>query len=346
MKKTIILLASLILISVLGWYSYHLMNTSGVSNTELVSFNIEDVKSVNKIIVSDQFGKSMTVVKNGNEWTDKDGGCIQQEGIGFMLDAIKNIEFKGYLPENSRDNQIKMMSTKHIKVEIFQNGEWSKTWYIGSATQDHYGQVMLLDSKESGKSDLPVIMKLKGLNGIIEPRFFADSKKWICTKIFSLPISQISKVDVKNMEEPALSFSVIKKGAKLDVLQQGVQLQKVDTSMIFRYLQNFKKIHFENANYELNKKQIDSLKKSKPFVVLTLTETSNKQTKLRMFRIKAKQGSENEFGVLTDSDLNKFWCELPNGEIVKCQYFVFNPIIAGHIYFPMNLNSIKKGKGY
>jgi hypothetical protein len=28
------------------------------------------------------------------------------------------------------------------------------------------------------------------------------------------------------------------------------------------------------------------------------------------------------------------WCELPNGDLVKCQYFTFNPLILGHVYFP------------
>jgi hypothetical protein len=39
--------------------------------------------------------------------------------------------------------------------------------------------------------------------------------------------------------------------------------------------------------------------------------------------------------------MNKFWCELPTGELVKCQYFVFNPLILGHIYFPMDLHERK-----
>ena len=39
-----------------------------------------------------------------------------------------------------------------------------------------------------------------------------------------------------------------------------------------------------------------------------------------------------------DTDIDKFWCELPNGEIVKCQFFVFNKILLGHVYFPLKLD--------
>ena len=342
MKKNIILLLSLILLTSLGWYAYKLMNSSNVSDSELIAFNVEDIESVDKIKIKDIQGFEIELLKKNNQWETTKGSCIQQENIEFILDAIKNIEFKGYLPENSRSTQIKLMSVQHTRVDIYQNGEWSKTWYIGTASQDHYGQVMLLDSDEYGKSDLPVIMKIKGLNGIIEPRFFADPRKWMCTKIFALPISEILDVNVQYIKEPIRSFRVHKEGAKLDVYQQNSKLPKVDTSMIFSYLNNFKKIHFEGPNYELNKKQIDSLKRTTPFVILTLTETNKKKTRLKMFRIKTEEPQQNEFGVMEDADMNKFWCEMPNGELVKCQYFALNPILLGHIYFPLNLETIQK----
>jgi len=105
--------------------------------------------------------------------------------------------------------------------------------------------------------------------------------------------------------------------------------------LIFRYLNNFKKIHFNLANYELNGKQVDSLKKSKPFSILTLKEKNGKTTKLRMFRIKRKEPQKNEFSeVLTSDDMDNFWCEINGKELVKCQYFIFNSILIGDAYFP------------
>jgi hypothetical protein len=56
-----------------------------------------------------------------------------------------------------------------------------------------------------------------------------------------------------------------------------------------------------------------------------------------MFRINSFQSQRNEFGEVVDIDMNKFWCQLPNGAMVKCQYHVFNPLLLGHVYFPMVL---------
>ena len=59
---------------------------------------------------------------------------------------------------------------------------------------------MLLEDSENGKSDIPVMMKIKGFNGIIEPRFFADARQWACTNIFSLSAQQIDEVSAERLD--------------------------------------------------------------------------------------------------------------------------------------------------
>jgi hypothetical protein len=346
MKKTILLLVSLAIISVAAWYAYQLVQNKGKSDTELIEFAIEDVSAVDKVIISDPFGRRFTIVKKGKEWTDDKGGCIVQESVEFILDAFKKIEFKGYLPDNSHERFQTLMASQHTKVEIFQNGEWIKTWYIGPSAQDHYGQVMLLDDKVAGKSDIPVLMKIRGTHGIIEPRFFADARKWRCTNIFSLELSDIAMVDLKFNDEPKRSFRVTKDRTNMHVYQQGKELSDVDTAMIFRYLHKYKKVHFDLPNYELSEAQVDSLKNTTPFCVLTVKETNGNQSKLRCFRIKSEPIVQAD-GLMQveDIDQNKFWCELPNGELVKCQYFVFNHLFLGHVYFPLDLTGIKTHDG-
>ena len=346
MKKVVILAISLIAVGGLAWYALRLSENKGKSDTELIEFAVKDVSSIDRVVITDPFGRSFEILKQSDKmWTDTDGGCIAQTNVEFILDAFKNIEFKGYLPDNSVEQYKKLMTAQHTKVEIFQGGEWIKTWYIGPSSQDHYGQIMLLDDAQYGKSDIPVMMKIKGLNGIIEPRFFADSRKWMCTNIFSLPISKIEKVKVDFNEESVRSFSVTRRGSSFDVHQQGKLLQGADTSMIFRYLNNYQKIHFELANYELNDRQVDSLKNTRPFCVLTVKETNGKTTRLRCFRIKQKTVSPQGIAEFRNNDHDRFWCQLPNGEVVKCQYFVFNPLFLGHIYFPMDVSSLTTADG-
>lgn len=345
MKKLIILLVSVGALALLGWYAIGLMDNQGKSDTELIEFAIKDIETIDKVIITDGFSRKFELIKTNGEWADKNGGCVVQESVDFVLDAIKNIEFKGYLTDNSHKKFTNIMSGQHTKVEIFQNEAWTKTWYIGPASKDHMGQIMLLDSEEFGKSDIPVLMKIKGVHGIIEPRFFADARKWMCTDVFTLGLNEIQKVDVKFNDEPSRSFTVTKKGTDMKVYQQGKQLPAVDTAMIFRYLNNYKKIHYDLANYELTQDQVDSLTSTTPFCELTVTENIQRKTKLRMFRINNTASVNAGIAEIEDIDQNKFWCQLPNGEMVKCQYFVFNPLLLGHVYFPLDLTGLKTHNG-
>ncbi len=349
MKKYLPLVLGVIVLAVLGWYTKGLLEKKGKSDTERIDFAVKEVDQVDQIIITDPNGNVFELHKNRDVWTDKDGGCIQQQSVHFILDAFRNIQFKGYLPKGAVENMKERMAAQHTKVEIFSDGEWLKTWYIGPEAQDHYGQIMLLET-EDGSTETPVIMEIKGVYGIISPRFFADARKWMCTEIFSLDIDEINEVNVQWNTEPSRSFKVVKNGADLKVYQQDELLQNIDTAMVFRYLNNYKKIHYEMPNYILNPIQIDSLKKTTPFVELTVTEVDGHKTHLRMFRIKANEHigkTKNEQGEIAyiDIDQNRFWLELPNGQIVKAQYFVFNPLILGHIYFPMNEVNFKTVDG-
>jgi hypothetical protein len=320
----------------------NLMKTKGKSDTELIEFSVEDTSSIDKISISDPKNNRITLVRDGELWKAENGECINQQSVKFILETFKKIEFKGYVPDKSIDQFYKLMITQHTKVMIYQNGNWVKTWYIGPSSQDHYGQVMLLDDAKHGKSTYPVMMKIRGENGIIEPRFFADKRKWMCTNIFAVPMDQISSVSVKFNDKPFMSFLVKKSGNQVEVYQQDKKLNITNTSKVISYLQRYKKIHFELPNYELSALQIDSMKRTVPFAELTLRETSGKTTKLRMFRIKNGVMLPNEFGEIIDNDQDRFWCELPNGSIVKCQYFVFNPLLYGNVYFPMEIPVVKK----
>mgnify|MGYP000908812094 CR=1 FL=1 len=125
MKKIIILVVALGVLAGLVYLAMNLSKNAGKSDSELIEFAISDVESVDKIIITDKFENVFELRKENGIWTDKDGGCITQDKVSFCIDAFKNIEFKGYLADNSKEKFTNLMSAQNIKVKIFQNGKWS-----------------------------------------------------------------------------------------------------------------------------------------------------------------------------------------------------------------------------
>lgn len=341
MKKILILVVALSALSGLAYYALTLSENKGKSDLELIDFAIKDIESVDKIVITDKLDREYTLTKKGKTWTGNRGACVTQEKVKWVLDAIKNVKFRGYLSDNSIEHFTKIMATQHIKVDIFQKGKWSKTWYIGPSTQDHLGQIMLLDDSKDGKSTVPVEVHLENMKGIIDPRFHADPFEWQCSDIFKLGLDDIRAVEVKFNDEPERSFKVAKNGQDIRVYQQDSLLPNVPAQAGYRYLNSFQKVHWEMANYVLDKKGVDSLKKTTPFCVLTVNETNGMSTKLNLYRIVSKGNERAAAGEIVDPDLNHLWCELPNGKLVKCQYFVFSPLIMGHVFFPMDMSKIE-----
>lgn len=343
MKKPIFLILSIGALIALIILARQITGQRGHSDSELIGFNIEDTSQIDKIEIIDPLSTTTTLIKKDGRWTDELGSCVSIPNVNYILEAAHLIEFKGYLPENSKVKFTELMSTQHIKVTFFEKGSWSKTWYIGPPAQDHYGQIMLLETSD-GKSKEPVMMRIKGLNGIISPRFFADKRKWMCTEIFSLDMNEIKSVDVRYSDPNEGSFSIKRMPNGVDVRSKGIKLSQIDTANVYRYLQGYKNVHFNLANFELTPKQCDSLKRTVPFCTLSLEEMNGSKTKIKMHQIITATPQENELGEMVGTDMNVFWAELKNGDLVKCQYFVFNPLIMGDIYFPALMQEIKKGK--
>ena len=344
LKQVFILLFGLSSLAGLAWYTYYIINDKKEPTGELIDFAVKDTSAITKIRITDPYSKSIELVRKKNIWTDGNGGCITQGLVNNILDVAINIELKGYLPKKSHKTFKEKMSSYHTKVEFFVRNKWYKTWYIGPPSQDHYGQIMLLDSKDYGKSAEPVMMKIKGVHGIVEPNFFADSRQWICTNIFAVPLEKIQDIQIIYHEDTTRSFRVTKNNAGFRVSQFGEALPYVDTANLYRYLHNFKKVHFDVPNYELTDFQCDSLKQTQPFAELILKEGTtieNKTIRLKMYRIQSEDTQRNVFGELVNQDMNKFWCELPGGSLVKCQYHVFNPMLTGVAYFPVMEKSTK-----
>lgn len=337
MKKTIYLLIGFVLLIGLGYFTVQLLSKKGKSDAQTAAFNfdIKDTASVNHIIITEPNGMEIDMVRDGKVWTRSNGECIQYQLVNSMLDAAFNIRFKGYVPENAVKTVSNRMAAVGTKVQFFVDGEWHKTWFLGSSTPDHYGTYMLVESDEYGKSDLPVIMEIKGMKGIISPRFFADPRRWECTNIFGYEPNEISTITVKHTAHPDRNFEVKTMGANYKVTSNGKAIPNVNPKLISRYLLNFRRIHYELPNFELTDRQVDSVKHSTPFCLLQVKAKSGEQIKLRMFKRKSDSGEleVDDFGESSAYDINRFWCELPSGKLVKCQYFVFNPLIMGQIYF-------------
>lgn len=341
-KKIISIAALLVVVAALAIVSLNLLSGKGKSNTGLDDFLVADTASVDKLVLTQSSGHSIEIMRDGNQWKTKDGACVQEEMIDNILHTFTKVAVKSYVPKNSVENLRNNIRVSYKKVQIFQNGKWVKTWWVGNSTPDHYGTYALLETPRGGVSEIPVVLEMRGLRGSIESRFTADPRAWMCTSLFHYAMSDIQSVSLKHADAPEQNFSIVRIGPGRAFKVNDFKNNAIpfDTLKLVRYLDIFKMVHFESPNYTMNPEQIDSLKKAKPDFAFRLELINGEKITLDAYRIKAPEGDVDLMGEPIEWDVNRMWAVLSDGSLVKIQYYVFDPVFVNIGFFALGSRPI------
>jgi hypothetical protein len=331
MKKLVVIVLGIGLIIALTFMAMNLKTSSKITDTSLIAFAIEDTATVSRIDIYDSYtNQDYTLSRNEKGiWVGEDEQCVQQNIVQMMLETMNKITLKGYVPKAAMSNMKKILMAQHKTVKIYQNGKWSKTWYVGHSTQDHMGTHMLLETPDL-KSDNPVIMGMKGFYGILEPRFFADSRRFACINLFSYKRTDLKEVEVINRVAPKNSYLIKINGPdNISVSSQENLMTNINKDNLTFYLNGFENINFNQPNFTLSKHQIDSIKSTYPDYELNI-QAKQSSYELDLYRRLDPEYDPKDTLVY---DENYLWGVQPNGVLVRMQYYSVGPLIQGKTVF-------------
>ncbi len=339
MKKNLILLIALALLAVVAWYLIRIKDSSTLTDNPFTQFAIEDTASITKIFITDLNGNSVLLERQGPNklWKVNGKHDARKDATDLILDTFKRVRVRGGMNKAMRDNMMKIMSTAGKKIEIYQGGdEPSKIYYVGTATSDHQGTIMLLETPEDGKSPEPYITHLEGFTGFLNPRFFIDEMEWRFTGYFNYPALDFKEVRILDNYNPANSFAIKYLGGNDISLQSGfnpgldlftAQENNFDSLKVKDLLLQFKKVHFESYNTMLRYEAIDSMNKVVPAYTIAVTGHDGRIKSLDVFLKRAARRQFDDAGVESPWDLDYYWAKTESGEYALAQRFVFAPML-------------------
>lgn len=333
--KTIIIV---LVLGALAFTAYKLSSTpsgSNMADQALSDFAVKDTASIDKLVLTDTEGNpGVTVVRTAGEWTTEEGECVQQHLVQTLLETIKYIKVKGPVSKGSLETINKSLAAHNKKMEIYQNGKLTKTWYVGDPTQDQYGTFMLLKDEEKGKSPEPFIMHLPNMYGNLSTRFITSPLPFKCSEVFSYDPLDIASVTVTIPDSSYLNFKVVANTENsFSVFNNETSVESFDTTQVRNYLVGFRKVHFENHNYILSEERVDSLKNSTPYFTIDVTSKAGETNGVRIFRRKQQYEKVGLDGELLEWDQDRVWVELNDGTIVVGQYYVFGKLMRDIRFF-------------
>lgn len=325
-RNTLIIV--IILITIALWF--YNKDRSGTISKELRDFAIEDSSYINKIFLANKAGEEvlLTKIKPGI-WKVNEEFIARNDAINLLLATMLQIEFKAPVGKNAKENVTKNLASGACKVEIYENNELIKTYFVGGETQDQLGTYMLLVDPETGKNaPSACIVHIPGFNGYLTTRYFTQAKEWRSRNLFTFVPNEIQSVKVEFPLKRELSYEVktLEKNV-FDVVQlsSGNAIRDFDTLAVKQYLSYFQSVNFEDFASGLSPFQMDSIIQAIPIYELSITDFTGFSKKLRFYN---KKGNPQEI------DVDRMYANVDGDtELLVVQYYIFGKLLPTPDYF-------------
>ncbi|MFN8700430.1 MAG: hypothetical protein ACK500_00465 [Flavobacteriales bacterium] len=339
MKKNVWLLLVLVALGALAWWMYQRNSSSTLADQPLSDFAIEDTAAVNKIFIVDHQGQTALLERVPGErlWNLNGKYKARHDAVNLILETLNRLRVRGNVPLKGQENMLRVLASSGKKVEVYQGGDKpSKIYYVGPATPDHVGTIMLLEIPGLGRSSEPYITHLEGFTGFLTPRFFANEMEWRYTGIFEYPKLDFKQVDVVFHGSAENSFSVKYNGGNDISLYAGrdpisgafrKKVEQFDSTRVRDFLLLFKKVHIESYNTYLKPTAEDSIRKTIPLFTITLRDANDKAHAVDLYAKKGKEPRLNALGVMSPWDPEYYWARTEENYMGLAQMYVFDPVV-------------------
>ena len=317
------------------------------------NFAVEDISTVTKIFMTDKLNNKVILEKiDDQKWRLNNTYDASRQVMDMLLETISELKVKEPVSKAGRNNVIKWLATKNVKVEIYQMvyrinlfdkikmfkyEKLTKVYYVGGETQDNVGTFMQMEGAED-----PAIVYIPGFRGFVSPRFSAYETDWRAHNVFDLKISDIKSVKLEYPIYPDSSFEISREGRyfQMKLLSKNAFVKDFDEMKVLDYMSSFTNINFEAFRNNIGQHAIDSLTSKKPLYTLTVTDITGKKRVVTTYPKVAdivKVDEMNDLQVIMDQD--RFYAKVNDGkDFVTIQFFAFEHLIRSADYFRKVVN--------
>lgn len=301
-------------------------------------FAFKDTSAITQIRITDKNGSCSNLQRTVKGWIVNGLYSCRSEAILNIMEVIKRIDVKSPVSSETAPTILKSMSTSALKVELLCASKTVRVFYVGFETDDGEGNYMLLENTAKGSNfEKPFICFIPGFKGYLRPRYIADPQEWRDRMVINSNPEILKSIKVHYIDAAYADSSF---DIELHSTTQFTLRNVMGKSLVYnneamrQYLKYFMNINYERLITSKNIKREDSLKHSKPFVEVRVTDKTQ-QCKTFLFYRAPFTGKDNlEMGIHYTYDPDRCYLNFENGkEWAIVQYFVFGKWMVSPLYF-------------
>ncbi|HMN06332.1 MAG TPA: hypothetical protein PKD45_11450 [Flavobacteriales bacterium] len=326
MKKRWFSLLILLLLGVVAWWLWK-GNTGSTLSGPLTDFAIPDTASVDRIFIAEKTGGTADLRRTPQGWT-VNGMPAKDFQVKLLLKTFKLVELRAPVPKSMEPNVMRVMAGTAKKVEIYQGGKKpSKIWWIGGSTADHYGTYMVLEIPGKGRSSVPFEMGMAAFTGVLNTRFHTVIDDWRSSRVTYYPkLSDVSRVDMELPRSPENGYSIgYGGGESLTLFDTRGQAVPMDTLRVQDAMLALREGNFEGFERGLSPEARDSVLKSTPWYVLTVTSSHGTQRIPFWKRVPRTDEKDLDFNPV-EEDVDRMYALVDDTALVVVQRYWWDRI--------------------
>ena len=214
MKKNVILLGLFIIIAIVVLLvAKTRKDTSTTLDRAESNFKIEDVNTIDRIILTQKSGTRSDLKRTGDHWMVNDMYRVRQTNIDHLLNGIQRQHLDHIPNKAAAVNILPAMAVTGIHVEIFdKTGKELLNYYVGGVTQDERGTFFLKEG-----SSQPYCLKQPGFEGSLRVRYALDPGDWRDVRFWMEDNAMIDTLKVNYPKLRQHSFVIYKKGTGYEI---------------------------------------------------------------------------------------------------------------------------------
>jgi hypothetical protein len=326
MKKNVIYLIILALLAFAVIYLFKFKGDRSSIASQLKDFAIADTAAISRVVITDKQGKILVLKKEKSGWFVNDTIPARKDIVQVLLETLKRIEVKSPVNKPMRENVMKQLSTGAIKVQVYNNDDLQKSFFVGGPTMDGTGTFMIL-----ADADEPLITHIPGFDGYLTVRFNTNAEIWRDREIFRYHPSFIDAIEVQYPTSPAESF-VLKVANKdqVSIANGKGEMVKgnVNADFLRSYLDSYMNIQYENIIQLAPSTRDSVLVPQNLLATITVVNKEGAQKSIQIYkrywngRAFVDKGTEVEF------DQDRVFVVINQKVVANGQYRTFNKLIV------------------
>lgn len=289
------------------------------NKSSIEQFSVSNIESIDGFSIA-KGTDSINIHKAQNGWAFESGQFADVKAVNSLFNVLRNLNTESPVPSRLNDSFVDVAKNKGVQVIVYSSG--AEMLNFSAFFEVKFKKTICVE-RSSGKA---FFVELVGYAGQITDLFIPEKSYWTGNRLFNIPISKVSRVEVDIPQNPELAYTIGISENKFELERKYSKeiISNLDNDKISSLVSGLGNLSILKLSSNERDKVWESLKSLQPMRIITLF-AEEQSSQIILYPIKAD--IINELGVMVEFDPNRFYVVYADNQIAEATYVDFSSVL-------------------